>query len=133
MSDCIFCKIGKGEIPSHKIYEDEHTLAFLDLTPINKGHTLVIPKEHYENILDTPKETLKQIIITVKKIAIALSKDSEGINVVQNNKKAAGQVVDHIHFHVMPRYSNDSYPLCKGKSYKEGEAEKVAESIKKHL
>ena len=133
MTDCIFCKIRDGEIPSDKIYEDENTLAFLDKNPINEGHTLVIPKEHYVNIIDIPEETLKQVIITVKKIAVAISKDSEGISIAQNNKDAAGQVVDHIHFHVIPRISNDNHKLWKGKPYKEGVAEKIAEKIKNLL
>lgn len=130
MSDCIFCKITNKEIPSHIVYEDEYTLAFLDITPANKGHTLVIPKHHHVNILDAPEETLKQVIITVKKIAVALSKYADGVSIVQSNKRAAGQEVDHLHFHVIPRTVNDGHKFWKGKPYKNGVAEKVAEKIK---
>ena len=84
MADCLFCKIIKGEIPSFKVYEDAQTLAILDIAPVNKGHTLVIPKQHYVSILDAPEELLIPTIKTIKKIAAALTKYSEGVNITEN-------------------------------------------------
>lgn len=134
MEDCIFCKIANGEIPSHKIYEDEHSLAFLDITPANNGHTLVVPKKHFTNIFEIDDETLSEIMKTVKKVATALGKYSEGVNVLQNNNSAAGQVVNHFHFHIIPRFPNDGVlKYWPTKEYGEGEAAKVAEEIKNLL
>jgi len=130
MSECIFCKIIKGEITSYKILEDKQTLAFLDINPVNKGHTLVIPKQHFETIIDTPDNILSDIIKTAQKIATALLKDCDGINIMQSNQEAAGQAVPHLHFHIIPRYKNDNLPLWPQHKYKKGEAEKTLEKIK---
>ena len=107
--NCIFCKIISNEIPSQKIFEDGNTFAFLDINPASKGHVLVIPKKHYETLVDVPEEELKQLIVSVKKIAQAILKATKasGFNVLQNNGKVAGQLVNHIHFHVIPRFEND--------------------------
>lgn len=108
--DCIFCKIAAGEIPSATVYEDENFRAILDLGPAAKGHTLVIPKEHSENLLDVGPETAKKALSVISKTANAI-KDAmgcDGINVVQNNGEAAGQTVMHLHFHIIPRYNNDN-------------------------
>jgi histidine triad (HIT) family protein len=108
MDSCVFCKIIKGELKSQKVYEDDYVLAFLDINPIHKGHTLVVSKKHYDNIYEIPDEELKKVIVVVKKVAIAIKKmGADGINVVQNNDEAAGQRVFHIHFHVVPRYKGD--------------------------
>lgn len=108
--DCIFCKIAAGEIPSATVYEDDDFRAILDLGPAAKGHTLVIPKSHSDNLLsvepDTAAKALKVISRTANAIKEALGCD--GINVVQNNGEAAGQTVMHLHFHIIPRYKNDS-------------------------
>ena len=107
--DCIFCKIAAGEIPSSTVYEDENFRAILDLGPAAKGHTLVIPKDHSENLLDVSPETAKKALSVISKTANAI-KDAmgcHGINVVQNNGEAAGQTVMHLHFHIIPRYNND--------------------------
>jgi len=134
MENCIFCEIVKGDIPSTTIYEDKYTLAFLDITPVSRGHTLVIPKKHHQDIFDIPEDALNHIMVTVKKIAIALDKIADGINIGQNNKAAAGQDVFHIHFHVMPRYAGqDTFKLWEGKPYAEGDAEKTAAEIKNLL
>lgn len=134
MTDCIFCKIIKGEVPCTKVYEDTSTLAFLDIAPINPGHTLVIPKQHYETIMDIPENLLENVTKTVKKISIALSKMSDGISIAQNNKKSANQLVPHLHFHIMPRYKDDGHKFTWPKEeYKKGEAEKLAEKIKSLL
>ena len=100
MEECLFCKIVKGELPSSKIYEDEDTLAFLDLFPVNKGHSLVISKEHYENIFDVPEESLSKISSVMKNVADAVKKgvNADGISITQSNGKPAGQVIFHIHF-----------------------------------
>ena len=108
-SDCIFCKIVAGELPSTRVYEDADTLAFMDIGPVVKGHTLVIPKQHHDPLMATPPEVLKKLIVVVQKIAKAQVKGlgAIGINVTQANGRVAGQVVEHIHFHVIPRFADD--------------------------
>ena len=135
MSDDIFLKIIAGEIPAHKVYEDEYTYAFLDATPNNPGHTLVIPKERYKDIYEIPEEVLSHVMNTVKKVAIAVKKatNADGINIGMNNEPAAGQLVFHAHIHVIPRFKDDGLKHWGKKEYKEGEAEKVAESIRAEL
>ena len=126
MNDCIFCKIINKEIPCYKIYEDEKIIAFLDRTPVNPGHTLVVPKKHSETILDTDDETLKELIIATKKISNAIYKGLrlKGFNIGLNQFKIGGQVVPHIHIHIMPRKENDNLRLWGGREY-ETEEEKL--------
>lgn len=133
--ECIFCKIVEGTVPSTKIYEDESVLAFLDVNPVNVGHTLVIPKGHFKNIYETPYEIIANMIKTVKNLSEALKKTgAEGVNVAMNNDTAAGQVVFHSHVHVIPRYVNDGFELWHGKrGYEEGEAQQVAKKISESL
>ena len=135
MEECLFCKIVKGELPSSKIYEDEDTLAFLDLFPVNKGHSLVISKEHYENIFDVPEETLSKVSSVMKNIADAVKKgvNADGISIAQSNGKDAGQVIPHIHFHIMPRFKDDGLKLWPQGKYEEGEMDKFKEDISKFL
>ena len=111
MQDCVFCKIINGELPAVKIFEDNDSIAFMDIGPIVKGHLLVIPKEHYANLADTPAEILVKLIAVVKKIAAAQKKalQADGVNIMQSNGRAAGQLVDHIHFHVIPRFISDGH------------------------
>jgi histidine triad (HIT) family protein len=111
-SDCIFCKIIAGELPCSKVYEDDDTIAFMDIGPVSKGHTLVIPKLHCDPITNTPPATLQKLILSVQRIAAAQFKglNAEGITVTQANGEAAGQVVPHIHFHVIPRYAGEAQP-----------------------
>lgn len=106
---CIFCKIINKEIPSKIVYEDELVLAILDLSQATYGHTLVIPKKHYENIYEIDDETLAHLIKIVKKLAIKIKNklNASGINILNNNETAAGQSVMHLHFHIIPRYDND--------------------------
>ena len=108
-NDCIFCAIAAGEIPSFKVYEDELVLAYLDINPFAKGHTLVIPKAHSKGLLDTDEETLAAVIARVKKVAahVTASLGCDGFNVLQNNGGAAGQTVHHLHFHIVPRWNGD--------------------------
>lgn len=135
MSDCIFCKIIKGEIPSSKLYENDKVFAFLDIAPVNKGHSLVIPKEHYETLMDIPDELLKEISVVVKKISSAVKKavNADGISIGQSNYKAAGQVVPHLHFHIMPRFENDGFKFWPQSKYEEGEIESYREKIARAL
>jgi len=110
MDNCIFCKIGKGEIPSHKVYEDKKVLAFLDVKPHAKGHTVVIPKEHGVTVFDYGEKKLQELMVAVKKTMERLQKvlQPDGFNVGWNHNSAAGQVVPHLHVHVMPRYIGDN-------------------------
>lgn len=107
-NDCIFCAIADGEIPSFRIYEDELVLAYLDINPFSKGHTLVIPKRHTEGLLDTDETTLAAVIARVRKVAAHLKAKlgCDGFNILQNNGEAAGQTVKHVHFHIVPRYGD---------------------------
>lgn len=109
--DCLFCKIVAGEIPAHKVYEDDRFLAFLDIRPINLGHTLIIPKTHYRNLLDLPNELLTELGPLIKKIAIAVKEatGADGVNISWNNEPAAGQVIYHSHTHIMPRFVDDGF------------------------
>ena len=135
MESCIFCKIIAGDIPSYKVYEDEDVLAFLDTTPVNPGHTLVVSKEHYENLNDLPEELANKIIKAVKKIApvIISAVGADGFNLNLNNGPAAGQVVNHVHFHIVPRKFDDGHELWHGKEYGEGEAQIILDKIKKFI
>ena len=135
MSDCIFCKIISKEIPANIVYEDEKTLAFLDRTPVNKGHTLIIPKKHFENILDMDKEFLNAVFETVQKVSRAVKEgvDADAFNIGMNNFKDSGQVVFHAHIHIMPRFKGDGYELWHGKEYNEGEDKEVLDKIKAKL
>lgn len=106
---CIFCKIVNGEIPSYKIYETTNTLAFLDISQNTRGHTLVIPKKHVDNLFDLPKDIcgeLMESIVTVSNI-LKVKLPVNDLNVLNNCGKLAGQVVEHVHFHLIPRYGND--------------------------
>lgn len=134
MSDCIFCKIIAGDIPSSKVYEDADVFALLDIKPVNPGHTLVIPKKHYVNIHDMPDEMVGKVAIVAKKIADAILKlGAKGVNIGMNNGAGAGQVVFHAHTHVMPRYGKDSFNLWVGKEYDGDERELVADKIRQQL
>lgn len=131
--ECLFCKIISGKIPGEKVYEDEDSFAFLDINPVNVGHTLLVPKMHYENIFDIPEELLCKIAANSKKLSITIKKalDADGVNVMTNNGKAAGQLVFHSHTHIVPRYESDGFQHWKGRRpYKDGEAKEVADKIK---
>lgn len=107
MDNCIFCKIVKREIPCDKVYEDEKVLAFLDIHPIKPGHTLIIPKKHFENFASTDEEYLLPMIQTARKIAPAIIKavGASAFNLTTANGAEAGQSVFHLHFHIIPRFS----------------------------
>lgn len=110
--NCIFCKIINGEIPSAKVFEDDHVLAFLDISQVTKGHTLIIPKTHVKNIYETNEEIAGKVFERVPKIANALKAtfQPEGINMLSNTGEVAGQSVFHLHIHLIPRYhKNDGF------------------------
>ena len=106
--DCLFCKIIKGDIPSYTLYEDEDVKVFLDILPVSKGHSLFIPKKHYKFISDVP-ETEMSFLQKLPKVVEELKKTTgaTGMNVYQNNGKDAGQIIGHIHFHLIPRFPDD--------------------------
>jgi histidine triad (HIT) family protein len=135
MNDCIFCKIINKEISANIIYEDDKTVAFLDNNPVNEGHTLVIPKKHFKNILEMDKEHLDAVFETVQRIAEVVKDgvNADGFNIKMNNFKAAGQVVFHAHVHIVPRFENDGYTLWQGKGISEEESSEVLAKIKEKL
>jgi histidine triad (HIT) family protein len=109
--NCVFCKVINDELPSYKIFEDEQTVAFLDINPINPGHLLVIPKIHAERLSKLDEQSALALFKTVKKIEETVSEMPEcnGTNLIQNNGKSAGQLINHVHFHVVPRTKGDSF------------------------
>jgi histidine triad (HIT) family protein len=130
---CIFCKIINKEIPANFVYENDKVAAFLDIAPVNPGHTLVVPKKHVEYILDAEDGILQELILATKKIARAVceSLGYKGFNLGVNNGHAAGQIVPHLHFHIMPRKVGDGLRLWPQRKYEKGEAEEVAQKIQK--
>ncbi|MEM2915983.1 MAG: HIT family protein [Candidatus Woesearchaeota archaeon] len=135
MDDCIFCKIIAGKIPSMKVYENDKILAFLDIMPVNPGHTLVVPRAHHADLLETPDDVLSDMITRTKKIATAVMKavNADGFNVGINTKPAAGQAVFHTHLHIMPRFRNDGLRHWPHKTLSDDEMKKVQEAIKANL
>jgi histidine triad (HIT) family protein len=129
--DCIFCKIVRGEIPANKIYEDGKVFAFLDINPLSKGHLLIIPKKHFENIFDIEDEHLKEIISTAKKIAKLLKENlnASGMNILHASGKDAQQSVFHFHIHLIPRYKDDGLDTWPKSDYKELNFDRVKEKI----
>jgi histidine triad (HIT) family protein len=113
----IFAKILKGEIPSHRVYEDEQTVAFMDVMPQSPGHTLVVPRQPSRNLFDADATTLPHLIAVVQKIAVAVQDafDADGVSIAQFNEPAAGQTVFHLHFHVIPRYDGVALKPHSGK------------------
>ena len=112
MSDCLFCSIVAGEVPSHNVYEDDVCLAFLDIQPINPGHTLVVPKEHSVGLEDLPPVTAGYMINVAQQVAAGLRDsdlESEGVNLLLADGEAAGQEVAHVHLHVVPRHQGDGF------------------------
>ncbi|AYX90180.1 HIT family protein [Staphylococcus cohnii] len=109
MSETIFSKIINGEIPSYKVYEDEFVYAFLDISQVTKGHTLLVPKKISANIFETDSETMKHIGVALPKVANAIKNafNPDGLNIIQNNGEFADQSVFHLHFHLLPRYENE--------------------------
>lgn len=139
MSDCIFCKIINGEIPSTKVFENEHVLAFLDISQVTKGHTLVIPKVHKENVFELTPEIAKEIFSVVPEIARAIKQEFNpiGLNTLNNNGEAAGQSVFHFHMHLIPRYGEgDGFGAVwktHTSEYTPDDLKTIADSIAQHI
>lgn len=131
--DCLFCKISRGEILSQQLYEDEHTFAFLDINPVNAGHTLVIPKAHAEDLSTIRKDDLAAVMETVRMLAPKIERavGADGFNIHINNRSAAGQVIFHSHVHIIPRFTNDGLTMWKHQAGVD--LAKVAENIRKEI
>ena len=131
MDECLFCKIISGKIPCSKVYEDEKVIGFLDIFPVNKGHTLVLPKRHSDDMLNNSDEDLAACMKAIKKIAKGLmhSTGADGINIINNTRKAAGQVVFHTHFHLIPRFSDDGLMHWPQGKYAAGEQDAMHKKI----
>ena len=136
MSECIFCKIVDGTIPARKVFETDQILAILDINPVAPGHTLVMPKGHYEKASDLPEDLMLEFFARVLEVArgVVRGTASEGYNLLCNNHRSAGQAIPHVHFHVIPRKTGDSagFKWTPGK-YAEGELESWTVEIRKAL
>lgn len=133
MGECVFCKIISGETPSMKLYEDQHCIAFMDINPVTKGHTLLVPKKHYSNLLEACQEELMWVASRLPVVAKAVVEGTGagGFSVVQLNGSCAGQVVPHLHFHIIPRKEGDGVSFhWEHIEYEPGEMERIAESIR---
>ena len=133
MRDCIFCRIAAGELPAARVLETPLILAFLDIAPVNYGHTLVIPKAHHQNLLELPDGLWTEMGRVCRRVAQALraTLSAQGFNIGMNNFEAAGQVVFHAHIHVIPRYYTDGLQLFPQESYKPGDLEKTGEQLRR--
>jgi len=133
MSDelCIFCRIAQKQVPASLVFEDEKVVAFLDIRPLNEGHTLVIPKAHYESIFEIPLDYITYLHGITKQVALAVKKatKADGISVIQQNGKAAGQDIFHLHVHVIPRYEGQKLPSFSEIS--EADKEKLSQTAAK--
>lgn len=136
MNDCVFCKMVAGQIPIAKVYEDEAVLAFLDIGPVSDGHTLVIPKEHFTKVHECTPGVLAAVGSCLGRItgAVAEAMDADGYNVLCNNGRAANQVVEHLHFHVIPRRMGDGvFTQWPAYEYEKGRIGDLAAEIRKKL
>ena len=131
MENCIFCKIIAGEIPAHKIWENDHVLAFLDVNPIAKGHTLVIPKNHDVDIFDVDKDYLEEIASAIKEISALIKRNLAitGVNIMNASGVDAQQSVFHLHFHIIPRFENDGLNTWPKSDFNDISLEKTAKKI----
>lgn len=133
--ECIFCNIKDRKAEAEIIFEDEHILAFLDIQPINYGHTLVIPKKHYDNFLTVPKDELDRLTHATQFIAgiVKRSLNTDGFNIISNNGQSAGQSVFHFHFHIIPRFNNDFTLRPAVKNYNTGSMKDYGEKIRSFI
>ena len=135
LDDCIFCKIASGEAPAHKVFEDDQTLAFLDIFPSAPGHLLIITKEHFSDIFDATSEALSRVAEVSVRLAKAIEEvlDPDGLGVYQLNKSVAGQTVFHYHMHLIPRHAGDGGNIHSKTPGDQKELAKLAESLRKAL
>jgi histidine triad (HIT) family protein len=135
MDDCLFCKLVAKAIPAHIVYEDDDALAFLDVKPVNVGHTLIVPKAHHADFAATPDELISKLTVLAKRVAAAAvaAVGADGFNIGVNAGAAAGQVIFHTHIHVMPRFTNDGHQHWAKKQVAEGEMSRVAGEIRQRL
>jgi histidine triad (HIT) family protein len=136
MEDTIFMKIIRREIPAEIVYEDDNTLAFLDIKPTTIGHTLVIPKKPFQNIFDVDEETLAAVMRTVRKISPAVqgAVGAHGVHINSNHGEAAGQIVNHLHIHIIPRHSRDEFSFWPQNDYPNStSAAEIAEKIRARI
>ncbi|MCC7357257.1 HIT family protein [Candidatus Uhrbacteria bacterium] len=136
MNDCLFCKIIAHEIPCDMVYEDETCMSFLDIHPVNKGHVLIVPKQHCLGSHDADPEVLSKLMLAIQKIAQAMmnATTAPAYNIFQNNGIEAGQVIPHLHFHLIPRFAHDGHLQWHGNvEYSQGEAKEIAGRIKNYF
>jgi histidine triad (HIT) family protein len=133
MPDCLFCKIVAKEIPAEIVYEDERTLAFLDIRPTNPGHTLVIPKAHSANVYEIRPEDWSAVMESARILAPAVkhAAGATGVNIIMNNDPAAGQIIFHSHVHLIPRHDDDGFRHWLGKEYEGNTKKEMGEKIRK--
>lgn len=136
MEDCLFCKIIRGEIPSAQVFASSQMVAFLDISPIHKGHTLVVPKRHYPTLWELPTDLSQEMFTVMQYLgrAVLQATGADGLNIIMNNYQAAGQVVDHAHWHLVPRFAQDGLRWWPQHEYESTEdMEAVAQAIQKAL
>ncbi|MCX8151010.1 MAG: HIT family protein [Candidatus Bathyarchaeota archaeon] len=135
-NNCIFCQIVQKKLPSSNVYEDDKVLAFMDIRPVNEGHTLVIPKQHYEGILDIPEELNAYVNKIVKRIAVAVQKatHADGLSIIQQNGKAANQDIFHLHVHIIPKFEGRNTPRFRDLSeVRREQLDQITSKIKSYL
>ena len=132
---CTFCKIISKEIPSESVYENEFVSAFLDINPVNPGHLLVVPKEHYPDFLSTPDPIIKEVVAVTHKLAGPMMKatDATAFNIAVNSGHDAGQAVAHMHMHLIPRHHQDGHHMWPGKPYQPGEMAAIRSNLQAEL
>lgn len=135
MPDCIFCRIVADEIPSVRVYENERALVFMDINPLTRGHSLAIPKAHCNDIFDMGEEDAKAVMLAAKKVSLASLNGlgASGVNLLNSNRRAAGQEVMHYHIHIVPRYEGDGLRLFPVQRYRETDIKATCEKIKSGL
>ncbi|MFH1248840.1 MAG: HIT family protein [archaeon] len=133
--NCLFCRIIRKEIPAYIVYEDNKIIAFLDINPVNPGHTLVVPKTHIDNLGEMDNDSVNIVFNEARDIANIIMKamNAPGFNLMVNNKKAAGQLIDHVHVHIIPRFEGDGYEHWHGKKLDDGEMKRISQLISNSL
>ena len=132
--ECVFCKIINKELPAYIVYEDEDTMAFLDINPVSKGHLLVVPKKHYSRLSEIPQEELKRFFQGLQNVVKMVESNlSKHYNIVVNQGELAGQVINHLHFHIIPRYGNEQIFVWLTHKLSKEEAQEVLEKLGKNL